>query len=66
MNDELDTLACRHADLEEAAGLVGADQHHEVVKAKHSNRVAIGVQHVVIADSVLAALATITGSITST
>jgi hypothetical protein len=36
MNDELDTFGRREADLEKLAGLVGADQHYQVVEREHS------------------------------
>ena len=51
MNDELDPIAGRHTDFEHPAGLVGADKHREVVELKDSDRVPIGVKHVVVGDS---------------
>ena len=54
MNDELDALSGCDADLEDAAGGVGADEHDQVVEVEDSDRVSVGVEHVVIGDPVLA------------
>jgi hypothetical protein len=57
VHEELDTLGGRHPDLEQPAALVGADQHDQVVDGEHSNRVAVSVKHVVVADPVRACTA---------
>lgn len=54
MHDELNAFAGCHTELKQVPCLVGADQHDQVVEALHSDRVAIGVQHVVVVDPVLA------------
>jgi hypothetical protein len=47
VDDELDTLGGGDADLEHAAGGVGTYQHVQVVEVEHSDRVSVGVEHVV-------------------
>jgi hypothetical protein len=54
VDDELDTLGGGDADLEHAAGGVGTYQHVHVVEVEHSDRVSVGVEHVVVCDPVLA------------
>jgi len=54
MNDELNAFSRGDANFEHAAGGVSADEHVEVVEIEHSDRVSVGVQHVVIGDPVLA------------
>jgi hypothetical protein len=54
VNNELDPLGLGHTDLQQAGGGVGADEHGEVVEVEHSDRVAVGVEHVVVCDPVLA------------
>ena len=54
MNNELDTLSCRHTDLEESGRLSGTDEHGEVVEVEYSDRVAISMQHVFVGDPMLA------------
>lgn len=53
MDDELDAIADRDADLEQTATTIGANQHGEFVQLKHSDRVAVRVEHVGIGDPVL-------------
>jgi len=53
MDDELDALALSDSDLEEPAVRIGADQHHEITKIEHTDRVPVNVQHVLISDPVL-------------
>lgn len=54
MHDELDAIANNHSDLQEPTAVIGADQHREIVEGEDSDRVSIGVKHVVIADPVFA------------
>jgi len=54
MNNELDPLGLGHTDLKEPGGSVGTDEHGESVEVEHSDRVAVGVKHVVVGDLVLA------------
>ena len=54
MDDEIHTFTGRHAYLEEAPGVVGTDQHDEIVRIEDADRVAVGVEHVVVADPVFA------------
>ncbi|HZB41551.1 MAG TPA: hypothetical protein VE487_11325, partial [Ilumatobacter sp.] len=42
MNDELDPFGLCNTDLKQPSGLVWTDQHREVVKVEHSDRVSIG------------------------
>lgn len=53
MDDELDSAADRDSDFEHSAAAIGADQHGETVEVEDSNRVAVGVEHVVVGDPVL-------------
>ena len=48
MNDELDTFGVGDDDLEHSPGGVGADEHVEIIEVEHSDRVAVGVEHVVV------------------
>jgi len=54
MDDELDALGNRETDLEEAAGVVGADDHREVVEGEDSDWAAVGVEDLFVGDAVLA------------
>ena len=54
MHDEVDALSRRYPDLQQAACLISADQHDQTVDLEHSNRVLIGMQHVIVADPVSA------------
>jgi hypothetical protein len=54
VGNELDPLGLSDSDLEEAGGVVGTDQHLEVTEVEHSDGVSVGVQHVVVGDSMLA------------
>ncbi len=53
MDDELDSLTDRDADLEHPAAVIGADQHGETIEVEDSDRVAVGVEHVGIGHPVL-------------
>ena len=54
MHNELHTLTSHYTDLEQAPGLVTADQHDEIIEIKDPDWVAVGVEHVVVTDPVLA------------
>lgn len=54
MDDELDTLTAAQPDLQETSSPVGANQHGEVIESKYPDGVLIGVEHVLIGDTVLA------------
>ena len=54
MNDEFDPFSGGDADLEHSSRFVSSDQHDEIVELEHSDRISLGVQHVVIGDPVLA------------
>ncbi len=54
VDNELDPLRSGRANLQEAAGRVRSDQHGEFVELEHSDRIAVGVKHVVVSHSVLA------------
>lgn len=47
MDDEVDPIGVGNADLERSSRAVGADEHHEVIDGEGSDRVAVGVKHVV-------------------
>ena len=51
MNDEVDTFGAAHADLEELARTVGSDEHHEVVEPQDTDGVPVGVEDVVVVDT---------------
>jgi hypothetical protein len=53
MDDELDSLTLAEADFQKPRSSVRADQHRQVVKPKHSDRVLICVENVLIAHAVL-------------
>jgi hypothetical protein len=57
VDDEVDAFAPGHTDLEQASGFVGTYQHGEVVKLEDADRVALGVHHVVVMDTVSAGAA---------
>ncbi len=46
MDDELDAVTNRNSDFEHPAAVIGADQHAESIEVEHSDRVAVGVEHV--------------------
>lgn len=50
MNNELHTVTRHYTDLEQASGLVTTDQHDETIEIKDSDWIAVGVEHVVVAD----------------
>ena len=52
MHDELKALRLRDSDLQEASGLVGADEHLEIVNVESSHGVPVGVEHGVVTDPV--------------
>ncbi len=56
MDHELDSVGRRDADLEEPGRVVGADQHREVVVGQidDSDRVAVGVEDVLVGDAMTA------------
>lgn len=54
MNYELDALGDDEADLEQSTGVVGANQHREVVEVEDADRVAVGVKDLHVGDPVLA------------
>jgi hypothetical protein len=54
VDDELHAFSRRHSDLEQAPRLVGADQHDEIVEIEDSDWVAVGVEHVIVIDPVVA------------
>lgn len=54
MNNELDAFAFGDSDLEKTTVLICTDQHHKIAKVKHSYRISVGVQHVLVLDPVLA------------
>ena len=66
MDDEVDSVGAADADLEELTGPTRPDEHDEVVELQDSDRVAVGVEDVVVVCACLRALATITGSTAST
>jgi len=51
-DDELDAFRLGNADLEQPAGSIRTYQHRELIDVKHSDRIAVGVKHVVIRDPV--------------
>lgn len=53
MDDELDSLTAAQADFQDPRRPVGADQHGQVVEPKHSDRVLIRMENVLIDDAVL-------------
>jgi hypothetical protein len=54
VDDELDAVGDDESDLERSTGLVGPDQHREVVEVEHADRIAVGVKDLLIGDAVLA------------
>lgn len=54
MNDELDALALSDTNLEKATVPVGPDEHDQIAKVEHTDRVSIGVHDVLVLDPVLA------------
>ena len=53
MDDELDSLTTAQTNFQEPRRSVGADQHGQVVKPKHSDWVLIRMENVLIDDTVL-------------
>jgi hypothetical protein len=54
VNDEIDTFARADSDLEQSCGEVGADERGQIVEQQYAYRVLIGVEDVVVGDTVLA------------
>jgi hypothetical protein len=55
MDDHRRWIALDHADLKDDCGPVRADEHGEpVIEFEDPDRIALGVQHVLIGDAVLA------------
>jgi hypothetical protein len=54
MDDVIDAVCATHADLEQLARLARADEHHQVVEAKHTDWMSVGVKHVGVVDPVAA------------
>jgi hypothetical protein len=46
VDDELDASCSGGAELKETAGDVRSDQHGELVELERSDRIAVGVEHV--------------------
>jgi len=62
VNDELDFFCLGDTDFEHASIDSSADEHDEVVEIEHSDRVAVGVEHVIVCSPCLRVLSEITGS----
>jgi hypothetical protein len=54
MDNELDAFSFGNSDLKNPSVLICADQHQYVAEIEHTDRVPIGMQHVLILDPVLA------------
>lgn len=54
MHDELNSIGGGDSDLEKSPRTAGTDEHHEVVERERSDRVAVGVVDVIVADPVFA------------
>ena len=63
MDDELNAFALSDADLQHAAILVGSDEHHEITRVEHPNRMAVRMQRVLVPIPCLRAPSGITRSI---
>ena len=53
MDDELDTFTAAQPNFQQPSSPVWTDQHHQVVEPKHSDRVCIRVENVLIGDAML-------------
>ena len=53
MDDELDTVTATQPNFQQSSSPVGTDQHRQVVEPKHSDRVLIRVENVLIGDAML-------------
>jgi len=62
MDDALDAFGGANTDFKHSSRFVCSDQHDEVVQLEYSDRTSLSVEHVVVWDPCLRALATITGS----
>ena len=53
MDDELDAFDGGHTDLKQACGMVGSNEHREVVvgEVDRADRVAVGVEDVVVSET---------------
>jgi hypothetical protein len=65
VNDELDPFSRYDADFKESRGVVGTDEHRQVINFEHSDGVAVGVKDVIIGQPMLRALSRMTGSTVS-
>jgi hypothetical protein len=65
VDDELDPFGGDHADFETSRGVVGADEHGQIIDFEHTDRVAVGVKDVVVGSPCLRALSRMTGSTVS-
>ena len=45
MNDEFKAFSARHRHLQEAAGVIGTDEHFEISEIESSHRVPVGVEY---------------------
>jgi hypothetical protein len=52
VDDELDSLGGGNADFQEACGVIGTDEHGQVVEVEYLDRVALRVEHVLVVDTV--------------
>ena len=50
VDDELDPLSLGHADLQQPATSVSPDQHDEIADLEHTDRVTLGMEHVIVLD----------------
>ncbi len=54
MHNELHPLTRHYPDLKQAPGLITTDQHDKTIEIKDPDWIAVGVEHVVVTDPVLA------------
>ena len=54
MDNELDPFTFGNSNLKNTTVLICADQHYYVAEIEHTDRVPIGMQHVLILDPMLA------------
>jgi hypothetical protein len=62
VDDELDAFGDDQTDLQRSTGVLGAVEHREFVEVQDADRVAVRVKDLLVRVAVLRALATITGS----
>ncbi len=53
MNDELDSLTKAETNFQKSSSPVRTDQHREVIESKHSDRVLIFVENVLVGNAML-------------